>query len=215
VRAFIREYASFVGLDPAEIMKRYDQAKTEQAAPVTAEEQPPAEPIHRPEENKKSEESAQSSPTLLTPVVARFALPGILVLVLAIVIWNLTRSRAPQATNEVPFEKMTQVAASDSTVHTPVARHSGTPATPDSLTLRATVSDSAWVQIVIDNLEPQQYLFRPNRKIIWKARDRFRLSTGNAGAIDLTLNEQHLGAPGKHGAVLRNAEFNRQTLKHK
>jgi len=215
VRAFIREYASFVGLDPVDIMKRYDQANTGPAAP--AEEHPPPVPDlkHVPEERTGTAEPLPSPPEPLTPVIAKFALPGIVIVALGIIVWNLTRTETPRVTKEIPFESVLQGTGADSAAHNLAARHRESAAATDSITLRVTVTDSAWVQIVIDNREPQQYLFRPNRKITWKARDRFRLSTGNAGAIDLTLNEKHLGAAGKRGAVVRNAEFNRQTLTQK
>jgi cytoskeletal protein RodZ len=213
VRAFIREYASFVGLDPVDIMKRYDQANTEQAAPAEEEKKPVVEPTH--EEKKKTGESPPSSLTTLTPLMARFALPGILILSLGIIIWNLTRTKTPPSTKEIPFETVARETETDSAANKLPATQKPSTATTDSLTLRATVTDSAWVQIIIDNLEPQQYLFRPNRKITWRAKERFRISAGNAGAIDLTLNEKHLGAPGKRGAVVRNVEFSRQTLQRK
>jgi transcriptional regulator with XRE-family HTH domain len=215
VRAFIREYASFVGLDPVDIMRRYDMAGTEPAATPVEHGPSVVEPVHSPEEKGGTEKPVPSPPASLAPIIAKFALPGTLILTLGIIVWNLTRSTTPPATQELPFESALQDAAMNSAAKTSPAGHMQSTATTDSLTLRATVSDSAWVQIVIDDLQPQQYLFRPNRKITWRARERFRLSTGNAGALDLTLNEKHLGTPGKLGTVARNIEFTRQTLRQK
>jgi len=215
VRAFIREYASFVGLDPVDIMKRYDQANAEPAATAVEQKPPVVEPVHSPEERRKPEKPMPSSPASLAPVIAKFALPGILILTLGIIVWNLTRTQTPPATKENPFESVVRDSTTDLAANKFPTEHTQSTATTDSLTLRATVTDSAWVQIVIDSLEPQQYLFRPNRKITWRARERFRITTGNAGGIDLTLNEKHLGALGKRGAVVRNIEFNRQTLQRK
>jgi cytoskeletal protein RodZ len=212
VRAFIREYASFVGLDPVDIMKRYDQTGTEQSIPVAGQEPPAVEPA-QPREEKKPEERPPSAPASLTPVIAKFALPAIVILSLGVIMWNLTRTKTPPPTKEIPFDHALQEADSATKELSAEQLHSTTPT--DSLTLRATVTDSAWVQIVIDNREPQEYLFRPNRKITWRAKERFRITTGNAGAIVFTLNEKHLGAPGKHGAVVRNLEFNRRTLQQK
>lgn len=215
VRAFIREYASFVGLDPVETMKRYDQANAEPTV-TAAEPQPPVvEPSPPPEEARKPEEPPLPSPASFVPIMGRFALPGILILTLGIIVWNLTRTRMPPAAKENPSDSVTQDGTRDSVAKQTSTGHKQPAATTDSLTLRATVTDSAWVQVVIDNLPPQQYLFRPNRRISWRARERFRISTGNAGALDLTLNEKHLGAPGKRGAILRNIEFSRQTLRQK
>lgn len=215
VRAFIREYASFVGLDPVDIMKRYDQANIEQSAPIEEERKPVVEPKRAHEEKKNAEEPLPSPPASLTPIIAKFALPGILILTLGIIVWNITRTKTPPATKEIPFESVVQDATTDSAAKKNASARVHSTVATDSLTLRATATDSAWVQIVIDNLQPQEYLFRPNRKITWRARERFRVTTGNAGALDLTLNEKHLGVLGKRGAVVRNIEFSRKTLQQK
>jgi cytoskeletal protein RodZ len=215
VRAFIREYASFVGLDPVDIMSRYDRANAAPAATAAEQKPPVVEPTPSPEDKRRPERPLLPSLASLDPVITKFALPGILILILGIIVWNLTRTKIPPATKETPFESVVQDAETDSAARKFPAKHIQSTTTADSLTLRASVTDSAWVEIVIDNLQPQQYLFRPNRKITWRAKERFRITMGNAGAVDLTLNEKHLGAPGKPGAVIRNIELSRQTLRQK
>ena len=206
VRAFIREYASFVGLDPVEIMKRYDEERNAPApAPIQERPSSPA-PSPTPEEKRPVEESAEPPGDPRPPNVRRYALPAILIIVLAIVIWNLTRTKPPQEMNEIESVDQ-QSPVSDSTAP------ESDKAIPsrDSLTLHATTLDSAWVQITIDNQPPQEYLFRPNRKMSWRAKDQFRITLGNAGGVDLTLNQTHLGTLGKPGTV-RSFDLNRQTL---
>ena len=211
VRAFIREYASFVGLDPLEIMRKYDLVNPERPGTQESEKQPAPDPGPPPVKKKEPEDAERPRSTPLAPVISKFALPAILVLALGVVVWNLSRTKSPLPGKDVPVEDViSQRSAADSAGKPLTDRHTGT--VPDSLTLRAVVMDSAWVQITIDDLKPLQYLFKPNRKIEWRARDRFRLSTGNAGAIDLTLNDKHLGVPGKRRAIIRNVEFNRRTL---
>ena len=208
VRAFIREYASFVGLDPAEIMTKYDLANAEaQAPPPKAPEAVPP-PVPAVEQKQESGEPAQGSP--LTPIISKYAFPAILLVTLGIIIWNLARTKAPVADREISTAGAVQhLTGADSTGRPPAPSAA---AVPDSITLRAVVSDSAWVQITIDDQKPLQYILRPNRKIEWRAKQRFLLSTGNAGALDLTLNTKHLGAPGKRRAILRNMELSRKTL---
>ncbi len=211
VRAFIREYASVVGLDPAEIMKHYDQTLAGVVTHTHPEQPSPPPPAQRETDAAPKAPSALES-TQPTTAGAKYALPGILILILAIVIWNITRTKTPSETHEIPFESITK--ESTATV-VPIPSLSQATTSPlDSLTLRATVNDSVWVEVIIDNLEPRQYMFRPNRKITWKAKDRFRISTGKAGAIDFMLNEKPLGILGKQGSA-RKVEINRQTLLQK
>jgi transcriptional regulator with XRE-family HTH domain len=214
VRAFIREYASVVNLDPAEVMRHYDQ-QMNSTPPQVAPEPPPRERPSSPvQENPRIEvpEYAQTE----SAGIGRFALPVALLITLGIVIWNVTRTTAPQETKEIPFESVLQEHRPDTissagppTVQLPARNKT------DSLHLFATFIDSAWVQITIDSLAPKEYLFKPNSQFSWRAKDRFRLTTGNAGAVDITLNDRHLGVPGKIGAVARNVEFSRKTLKQK
>ena len=84
--------------------------------------------------------------------------------------------------------------------------------TRDSLTLRATTTDSVWVQIAIDALPPAEYLFPPGSRRQWRARERFTITLGNAGGVQFHLNARDLGALGKRGSVLRNVELTREAL---
>ncbi len=215
VRAFIREYASFVGLDPVEIMKKYDQERQHTVSPPVPEQQPvPAAPTAR-EESVPPDSINQPLAEPGRPTISKAALPAILVLALAVIVWNLTRTKTTPEPREVESIGQQSTIVADSAVQAlpDLSRRTALPGR-DSLTLRATVLDSSWVQISIDNLPPQEYLFRPNRKISWKAKDRFRVTVGNAGGIDLTLNQKHLGTMGKRGGV-RTIELNRQTLLQK
>lgn len=210
IRAFIREYASFVGLDPVEIMKRYDQERNEPAPPPTPERSPTPEPAPSPE-NQNVIEEVNEPEKPRSPEIRRFALPAILVLALAVIIWNLTRTKPPQEMKEIESIDQQSGFVTDTAAQGRTEQSGKGTSSRDSLTLHATTLDSAWVQITIDNEPPQEYLFRPNRKMSWKARDQFRITLGNAGGVDLTLNQKHLGTLGKQGAV-RSFELNRQTL---
>lgn len=82
----------------------------------------------------------------------------------------------------------------------------------DSLVLRATTSDSVWIQMTVDALPPTDHLLPPNASRSWKARDRFMVTLGNAGGVSFRLNARDLGALGKRGAVLRDIELTRETM---
>ena len=69
-----------------------------------------------------------------------------------------------------------------------------------------------WLTIVRDDLPPLEYLFPPNSRASWKARDRFLLTLGNAAAIEFTLNQKPIGTLGKAGAVIRNYEISRKMI---
>jgi cytoskeletal protein RodZ len=217
IRAFIREYATFVGLDPVEIMKKYDQELAGKEHPAEPEKPPETLPAPPPEKKAEPQDVDRAPRPSLAPGISRFGFPAVIFIALGIILWNLTRTgSSPPPQQQIPDDAaMTSAGIGDSSAAKSSVHNKKRVQPSDSLTLRASVSDTSWVQIIIDDQAPQQYIFRPNRKITWKARDRFRLWVGNAGALDLTLNDRPLGAPGKPRAIVRDLELNRQTLQKK
>ena len=211
IRAFIREYASVVGLDPNEVMRRYDEATkggtTSAETKVTPKEAKPVT-VTIAAGDTKSEPSTSKIP--------KQAIVALIVLIVGIGIWNLLRNETPHITKETPFESVVREKMQQSTSleREPAVepQPKDVPSTIDSLTLSAHTTDSVWIQLVIDNLEPQEYLFGPKQRISWKAREKFMLTLGNAGAMEFTLNGTSMGLLGKSGAVLRNVGITSESL---
>ena len=210
VRAFLREYAQIVGMDPKEAMERYEH-ETAPAPPVT--EQRPQETAPAVEIPKATAEPEPSGGFGARPawrVTAAIALFTLVVIMLAL----QDRPEEEGAVQEIPVRDMIreseQRAAEGLGARPEPLPENILPA--DSLTLLAVTLDSVWVQVTIDNLDPREYIFPPNRRATWKARDRFVVTVGNAGGIQFTLNQTSLGTLGVSGAVVRNVEFNRRTL---
>jgi hypothetical protein len=206
VRAFIREYAAFVGLDPAEVMRKYD----EQAAPAPDQAPAPApvaaEVVH-PEPAPQQPPTQTFQEVISTPATTRIAVAALVLIGVGVVLWNLMWRPPPDRIPETPFEAGSPTAASPDSLRS-------APAAPiDSLVLSASVADTVWVQIRIDDRAPMEYYFRAGARKVWKAKDRFVITAGNAGAIDLTLNTVHIGTLGKRGAVARNVELGRHSVK--
>lgn len=217
VRAFMREYASFVGLDPSEIMKRYDEMQKprdperppvprEVQAPVTVA-TPAPQPRQAPEQRKP-----------INPQSAKLAILGILSVVLGITLWNLLSSESPVAT-ETSFDAVIKDNEAregvDSIRAARAALTRGTKAPVDSLTLRAVTTDTVWMQLAIDAAAPREYLLRPNARISWKAKEQFVLTVGKPTAVEFTLNQKPLGTLGKRGSVIRNMTITRDLLAKK
>lgn len=205
VRAFIRAYAACVDLDPAAIMRRLDGLPEPASAPAAAPDgTPPApepEPAPRP--------PFWSAPGVRTALTAFIVLAGVTLIVL------FTRpDEEASAPPEIPISRMIRETEQRLTPPADTAP-AGVPraaSTRDSLTLRATTTDSVWVQIAIDALPPTDYLFGPRASRQWRAHDRFLITLGNAGGVHFHLNGRDLGAFGKPGAVLRDFEITREAL---
>ena len=204
VRAFIREYAGVVGLDPAAVMKRYDE---QTAAPPDA--STPAQ-VPKP---------APANGFMVSTKNLRWVFIGVAVTGIIVILWASTGREAPPVVQETPFQTVMRENESKLAPAPLPDKPQITVATPavpaDSLTLRAVATDSVWIRLIVDQNPPREYLFRPRSRGSWKARDRFVLTLGNAGAVQFTLNTKSLGALGRNGSVLRDTTLSRETLKPK
>jgi cytoskeletal protein RodZ len=212
VRAFIREYALAVGMDPRRAMKLHDAefppvglAGQEEDQPKSPTLEPPVSRLPLPGLRKTL---FVGKPTwLVTVAIAAFT---IIIVALAL------QDRSPEvATEEIPFQNMVEEAeerVGASLADQEAVQPASPPPTADSLTLTAVITDSVWFHLQIDDQEPLEFIFPPDRRRMWKARERFLVTLGNAGAVEFNLNDKTIGVLGEMSAVIRNIEFTRQTL---
>lgn len=206
VRAFIREYAAAIGLDPVAVMESYAGAAGTAAPPTAPEGQMSAVPTsdHPPQPERSW---WHNRVRLLTAVSATVV--GII-----LIVFYAARLLAPQPAREIPFSAA--VRENERRARPPDTVKSAQPppstARGDSLLLTATSSDSVWMQLSLDGTTPQDYLFPPNVRRQWKARDKFTVTLGNGGGIAFRLNSTEIGMLGKRGSVVRNVELNRRSL---
>ncbi len=203
VRAFIREYAATVGLNPDEVMKKYDLLR---AVPEPAPQQPAV--------RKPAPAPDRSTPS---PALLRWVFGGLAIIGAVIILWaSLTKEQAPPV-QETPFQKViteNEKRLAPEPVAQKIPEQSAVPSAPaDSLTLHAAITDTVWVQMAVDDNPPHEYLFRPKSRMSWKARDHFAVTLGNGGAIAFTLNQKAIGTLGKPGSIVRNVRISRETLK--
>jgi len=211
VRAFIREYAEAVGLDTRRILGKYESIH------------------HQKQQPERQAESPQSAKPVIpkTGEVTRPALAfarqnalfvGFVLIVAVFVVYLFQQtSDASKATNiaETPFDNVIQenAAALPRTEEAPVALPAVTrPAVADSLSLTMATTDSVWMTVTIDDGTTLEYLFPPERRGNWTAKESFTLTMGNAGGAVFMLNGKDLGALGRSGAVVRNVRISAANL---
>jgi len=78
------------------------------------------------------------------------------------------------------------------------ARTASTP-----LVLKIVASQNTWMRIQSDTERPVEFILKGGQTRTVSAAEKFTLRIGNAGGVDLFLNEQELGKPGKPGEVLQ------------
>lgn len=212
VRAFLKEYGEAIGMGAEEILRRYDAVREPRPTPSPRDAAPPPRPAAsatvRTTEPKKQKLSLAFRKNIL------FA--GILLA--AVAFFLLLRSpstKSPEDTQEVPFDAV--VKESEASTFKPDTLASVVippPVIPrDSLHLEMATTDSVWISILVDGNKSQEYLFPPNRKRTFTAKDQFSITLGNAGGATFKLNGKELGTLGKRGAVVRNVLINEARLK--
>ncbi len=213
IRAFLREYGEAIGMGSEEILHQYDAilhpppvpAQHETKAPAAP---APAPPIGRTAEPKTPKISLAFKKNLLFAVVLIAAVAFVLLL-------RTSSPKTPDTAQEVPFDAV--VKESEASTYKPDTLSAVVIPPPvvhqDSLHLEMTTTDSVWVSILVDGKTNLEYLFPPNRKRIFSAKNQFSVTIGNAGGASFRLNGKELGALGKRGTVMRNVLINEAGIK--
>lgn len=92
------------------------------------------------------------------------------------------------------------IEASPTALATPKPEQPSTEA-PHLLRIRA--RERAWVRATIDGEQEKDVLLQPGEEVEWSARERFILTLGNAGGVNLTFNGKDLPSLGVSGQVIR------------
>jgi transcriptional regulator with XRE-family HTH domain len=216
VRAFLREYALMVNLDPEDVLKRYDS--TRQDIPSKKPDEAITHSNLVPEGNYKGKLTDRflSIPPLQRNII--FGAIIIAAVALIVILANLNNGGGANKTiAEVPFDHVIRESEAAS-IPPPSAAVDSVPVhiavQKDSLQLEIITTDSVWISILIDDKKGEEYLFGANKKRNWKAKDRFVVTMGNAGGATFKLNGKDIGPLGKRGAVIRNTVINEANLKN-
>ncbi len=204
-RGFLRTYASHLGLDPKEILARYEsQIDLVKLSPKIKESAP--------------ERSKRSSSKYLVFVF-------LIVIGVAAGFYLFQQAPAPP-TASLPAAPVPAPPTAD--VQPPP---SPTPASPEKVSvtppapvekppaaapepkeeekakerrhvLRAVAREKTWMRVKPDDQPVSDVLLQPGQTASWFARRRFDVIIGNAGGADLSLNGAPLGPLGKSGEVV-------------
>ncbi len=202
IRAFIREYAISVGLNPVEALQRYDLFLGKRLEPAPE----PVKP-DRQEGPTVSQQWPRSTKILISAVI--------LVLLGLIGIYIFVHSSDSQPVRQIAFDDVVKeterISTPQQVLHKPVET-AASRATQDSLHLISSTSDSVWLSIIIDGKRTEEYLFPPKAKYAWTAKEKFTVTLGNAGGIRFTLNGTTLEPLGRNRAVVRNVVISKESI---
>jgi cytoskeleton protein RodZ len=217
VKGFLLAYAKYLGLDPNDVLLRYERGlKGEPAAP------PSPLPV-------KSKQKASATPPskrkqkILWNTKQTWVVVGVIVASFAIFFFFSPYSSNPPveplpeksvegkfgvapappapATTSVSEKKPVVDDKKSPTPSPPAATTTSVQEEkPVSVALRA--AEETWVSLQVDDQPEKEMIFKPRDGISIQAANRIRMKLGNAGGVDLILNGKPLGKFGKSGEVV-------------
>lgn len=201
VKAFLREFASIVGLDVEEIMKKYlagKQGKTLEE--LQKEELADDQKKQSKQEDKQKkkiiiEESDYGQPTEELNQKGFFSGGRTTILIIAVLIivaggvyFGFFHKGDNQIVTETPIEEV----INENKQRFETGTESETPSTyqgfTDSLTLSFTATDTVWMLVISDSKDTSDFTYYPKNSGVFKAMQKFEVVLGNARYIDMKLN---------------------------
>jgi len=231
IKAFIKEYAQQIDLNPQEILQKYENAKSGRQEPAPLLQQnlpvPPVEEVMEREEQLETTETRAEEPVSLNEKV-KFKLnpnyfyigAGLILLLIFIYLVLLKGTSPPDIVQEKNYEenalqnkprfeveKTDQGQTSDQKTDVPVIRH------PDSLRLQIELDDRVWTKVISDGKIVHQQYDLGNSKLNFAATKYFSISIGNAGAVKVFYNNKPVKNIGKKGEI-RNIYISPDTIRY-
>jgi cytoskeletal protein RodZ len=219
IKAFIKEYAKLVGLDEKITIKKFDAAKRSKAydelgnteddikkTRTEKEEIKPPKPQPEAPAYEPYDSTKQQSDSAADYAKKKNLIIGIIVGVLAvfvIIYFAFIKGSSDIVVSEKTYDQVQKDNEQRSAPEPqkPAATDSTYMAKSDSLSLLLESKDISWIKVIADGTKPVEFTLTANSQKEVKALKNFRVTIGNAGAIQLTLNNKPLNFSGNRHEV--------------
>jgi cytoskeletal protein RodZ len=188
VKGFLRNYASYLGLNGEEFVQRYKDAK-----------QPPATvaQLDKKEERPNFEVKAPGS--------NRIIYWGLAIGIVGAGYFGynqFSQPSTPKVSNPPPISSTPVPGASQQTPPPGTAQPPQTTPVIQGVKVDAKITAKCWVQVLADGREIFEGVLKQGDIATWEAKTTMEITLGNAGGVELTVNGQPQGALGKSGDVV-------------
>ncbi len=203
IKAFIKSYAQAVELDPTEVLKKYELAKSgkseEKSIKAKEEKEKPTE-----EPKTFDAEENQISADKLKPKIGSNTIiiisAVILIGILTVVYFMFIKKDQNIIIQEKPMEEIFDNSDRFEVDESP-SKSNAFIASQDSLEVNLKALDSSWVKFISDTRDTSEFILLPRRDKKIKALNKIELLIGNSGGIEIYMNEKKLNFTGKKGEV--------------
>lgn len=194
LKGFIRNYASFLGLNPQQALEVYRDSQTPQA-PQPAAPSAPAAPAMPPKVEAGREEEGRSS-------LGRWAIVLVVLAVIAGAAWAVfNQLNQPPAPQSKPPQVQVQPAPTPAPAPTPQKTPAPAPAARPIVVVAKYTAD-CWTRVTADGREVYEGIPRLGESFTWNANQSMTVHLGNAAGVELTYNGQPQGRLGGDGDVI-------------
>jgi len=181
VRGFLKNYARFLHLEEAEVMRQYTEM-IEKPVPVSG--------VIVAKEPVAAEKPRRSSKIPMEPFIWGAGIVIILIVFLLTALPSRHHKESHRASETPP-------------AGSPELSSAQTPSTPEKLYLEVFALDNTWLLVRTDASPQKKAVLKKGESLIWSADQRFLLSYGSTGAVKLLLNGQELTVNEPKNAVVR------------
>lgn len=226
IRAFIKEYATCIDLNPNDVIQKYEIAKhgypksntlttikeKENQSKIIADEE-----IIAPNDNDKKVTQLANSKKI--NIKLNYVFGGLILLAaFAILYFSIIYNPNPEIitdsntdiiqNSESRFELENQ----NTTTISDKPKDESNNIKPDSLSLAIETLGDVWIKVIKDGKNVHQKMVKKDSKLEFKAKDKFSVSVGNAGAVRIFYNSKELQNFGKIGEI-KNVVITPDTIK--
>ena len=213
-RLFVREYAKCVGVDPDEVLAELPEVSPVVVAPEAMGEQAaygsPSAVSDRHEYREILDRIASSGGKLRSvtgnPVFMLIGTATVLLLAVAVYyfVWGDDASTGGDGMAHVDTTgSQTEILSAPELTDSASATQAVDTESGDSLTLEGRATARVWYTIVMDGKRSETGTLDSGMVKTWRAFDAFKVSLGNAGGLQLLLNDRALGTLGPASTVVR------------
>lgn len=207
-KGFIRNYANFLKMDAAAVVKRYmEENHPEKVAEQQAEQEADAAPKAEQQPEKKAmkaqafstgsdfrervEKSHKNQNMLLVAVVV--------LLVAAGAFYMLNSDSKPAAKSPAPAQTSSQQAKAPKAEQP--EKKAEAPKKTEGVEVVAKITDACWTQVKADGKTVYEGTLQKGKTETWKAKEKLVIVAGNAGAVEIKINGKDSGKMGEKGQV--------------
>lgn len=194
LKGFIRNYASFLGLNPQQALEVYRESQTPQAQQPAAPSAPAAPAMPPKVEAGRAGEGGSS--------LGRWVIILVVLAVIAGAAWAVfNHLNQPPAPPPKPPQSLAQPAPAPAPVPAPQKAPAPTPAARPIVVVAKYTAD-CWTRVTADGREVYEGIPRIGESFTWNADQTMTVHLGNAAGVELTYNGQPQGRLGGDGDVI-------------